>query len=209
MTPRQARIYAIKHDGKVIYVGNTMTSVEERFRDHFSRTRTAGQSRRGRFHCPKLHTHMQENNFTGYTLEILEFTSEELRYKREKHWIKKFDTRNNGCNGTIGGMVASGKDHYMWGKKAHPKALEESLKAHKGKPLSAEWREAISRGNKGKSRETVSHKVRCVTTGEEFKSIVECAKHFKVTMFTIQMILKGKSDPDRRVKLKGLEFVRV
>ncbi len=201
---KKVQVYAIRHEGIIIYIGNTGTPIEKRFQDHIYRARINSHR-----HCRKLNDHMRTNNYTGYSYEWLENTTEDLRYEREKYWIKKFNTRENGCNSTLGGISAVGEDHYMWGREHKPETKEKIRIAHTGRPLKEAHKEAIRKANLNIDRTSVSHRVKCITTGQEFKSIVECADHYKVTMFTIQMILRGKSNPDKRRKLKGLEFVRI
>jgi len=193
------KVYAIKHRGEIIYVGQTSHAAESRFWEHISRAKS------GRNSCPKLYDHMKKHVFTGYTLEILEFVHEEHQPdEREQFWIAKLKSQDQ-CNTTPGGKVARGKDHYMWGKKARPETVAASIAAHTGKPLSQEWKDAISRGNKGKKRPD-GFPVICTTTGEEFHSILAASKAYNVTMFTMQQIVYGRSDPKLRRKLRDLDF---
>lgn len=195
---RCPKIYAIKFRGKVIYIGQTTMSVDARFWEHLNR---AENGRRG---VPKLYSHMCKNSFRNYTFELLEIPEPGKEEEREIFWISKMRTRDTGCNTTPGGKVARGKDHYMWGRAAHPQAIAASVAWRKGKPLPQEWRDAISRGNKGKPRN--NQRVVCETTGEEFHSIRDAAKHFGVSMFTMQRIVQGLSEQKSRRKLKDLSF---
>lgn len=191
-------IYGIKFKGRVIYVGNSF-SAQDRWAEHLSKARA------GRFdQCPSLYQHMRENNYAGYTFEVLEVVEDRDRYEKEKEWIARLNTRDDGCNRTRGGISASGPDHYMWGKKAHPQAIAASVAFRKGKPMPQEWKDAIGRGNKGKK--TKGFAVVCTTTGDKFPSLNAAAKHYGVTMFVIQQIFHGRSDKTKRKKLKGLDF---
>jgi hypothetical protein len=149
------KIYGIKYGGDIIYVGQTCQSIETRFYSHIAAARGLRNSR-----APLLHAHFRENNFTGYTVEILEFCNIAERFNRERHWIDKLDTFNKAnsqkirkirCNKTAGGMP-KGPEHYMFGKPISRHVVEASIAARIGKPLSEEHK-AKQRAAAARNRE--------------------------------------------------------
>lgn len=108
MSQKKFKIYAIKHLGEVIYIGQTGDSVDARFWKHM--------------HCavndyvgsriPKLHAHIRENKAKNYTFEMLEVVeSGASRSDRERYWISFYGTQDK-CNTTAGGISPGGREHY-------------------------------------------------------------------------------------------------
>jgi group I intron endonuclease len=94
------KVYCIENklDGKK-YVGITKGEIQRRFKQHKTITKTKNTSN-------KSHIHNAMNlygidNFIVYELDSAE-TKEEL-FEKEKEWIKKLDSKNNGYNETDGG----------------------------------------------------------------------------------------------------------
>lgn len=99
-------IYCItnKVNGKQ-YVGLTMRTLEERFKEHCKAESAIGRA-------------LRKYGLDNFKLEIIDSseTSEDL-WKKESYWIKNKDTFRNGYNMTDGG----------WKKKEYSKTLNTSL----------------------------------------------------------------------------------
>lgn len=166
----KARIYAIRHNGKIIYVGQTRVTVDSRFFEHMRRAIS------GRTEVPKLFDYIRKHNAENFTFEMLEMVDNDRRFEREQHWVEFHDTKNNGCNTTKGGATGVGKDHYRYGKKGMTEAQKASAALRKGKKLSLEHRMAISKGNRGIPRPTLCKAVICTENNTVYPSIREAAK---------------------------------
>lgn len=93
---RKGFIYVItnKINGKQ-YVGQTSRDIDTRFHEHCAETR--GNS--------KLHSAIQKYGWQNFKVEQLEEVSLSDLDEREKYWISKLDTKENGYNILIGGQI--------------------------------------------------------------------------------------------------------
>lgn len=139
------KIYTISHKDKVIYVGQTIKSLSERFNQHFS---TAEKRPRA---CPKLYAKLNKYPHNEFNIQLIECS--ELGDERERFWIKELDTKLNGCNVADGGCVNRGM------KKSKEQIMAQSTRmknAYKKGNSLASWngssrqREFLSRLNKGR-----------------------------------------------------------
>ena len=71
---------------------------------------------------------------------------------------------------------------------ANKRRAEKSSKTLKGRKLTNEHKNKISESNKGKR----SMKVKCITTGEIFKSITEASEKYNIVRQNISSCCKGK-----------------
>lgn len=94
----QVNIYKIsnKLNGKA-YVGKTHLSIEERFKEHVK------DSKKRRCENRPLYRAFNKYGIHNFKLELIDTVPLEDENKAEIHYIKYFDTYNNGYNATIGG----------------------------------------------------------------------------------------------------------
>lgn len=110
------------------YVGQTTTTIAERWRCHVDHTRADVK----RLPCPALYKAMRKHGVEHFVIECLEECDVASLDERERFWIEKLDTfGENGYNLTVGGESSAG-----------------CLRL----PLSEEARRKISVGNRGKRR---------------------------------------------------------
>lgn len=94
-------IYVVKNKEKKIYVGETSTPLIERVKSHLRKRGTDFESL------------INRKNMNDFEWAILEenLTDIKERFDREKFFIKKYDTYNNGYNMTKGGGGTKGLKH--------------------------------------------------------------------------------------------------
>jgi len=113
------KVYCIENklNGKK-YVGITKGTIERRFKRHIE----IAKYKEKKQHLHKAMIKYGVENFIVYELDVANY-KEEL-FQKEKNWIKKLDTKNNGYNETDGGEGT-------WGWKPSPekqKILNEKQK---------------------------------------------------------------------------------
>lgn len=91
-------IYCItnKVNGKQ-YVGKTMDTVEQRFKEHLRNVNTERNKKR------PLYAAFKKYGINSFIVSTLEECEESLLNEREIFWINKLDTYRNGYNATCGG----------------------------------------------------------------------------------------------------------
>ena len=96
------KIYAIYEDGKPVYVGQTIKTINERWQEH------CNLARRGK-NGFLLHNKMRAHGLKHFTIKELEEIDTEHLNEREKYWIKELKTLcfENGYNLTQGGETCS------------------------------------------------------------------------------------------------------
>lgn len=91
-------IYKITNDvNNKIYVGKTLTSIENRFKEHKS-----DYKKRKKEHRP-LYSAMQKYGEEHFSIELLEEVPIDQLSEREIYWINTLDSYHNGYNATYGG----------------------------------------------------------------------------------------------------------
>jgi group I intron endonuclease len=136
------KVYCIENklDGKK-YVGITKGEIQRRFKQHKTITKIKNNSN-------KSHIHHAMNlygidNFIVYELDSAK-TKEEL-FEKEKEWIKKLDSKNNGYNETDGGEGTFGWKPTEEQRKENSKRLKEyylnnpELKKHLANKTKEYW----------------------------------------------------------------------
>lgn len=108
-----------KHTNKVTnksYIGQTKYSIEERLKQHY---RDARNSNKNRNSTRPFHLALLKYTSTDWNSEILkENLSKKEASTYEIHYIKEYDTYNNGYNATLGGdyllgyTPPKGNDHH-------------------------------------------------------------------------------------------------
>lgn len=137
----------------LIYVGCT-SDIKRRMREHkyYMRRRTND-----------LYKAMRTYGFNAFELSIIEEVDDNIKFDREKYWIAKLGSMNPsiGYNRTIGGTGTIGyifteqdlkkKSENLKGKyKPSAEQIERVRNLNKGKHLSKEVREKISKAHIGK-----------------------------------------------------------
>ena len=91
-----AYIYKITNDinGK-IYIGKTLLTVEERFKQHYHDSQRESMNHR------PLYAAMRKYGCNHFSVETVEETN--LPEEREKYWIEYYGSFKNGYNATVGG----------------------------------------------------------------------------------------------------------
>lgn len=128
-------VYVIQHrESGLRYVGATTKRLMERWSDHKSEAKTRGRRR--------LYQAIRESGpdaFDVFTVAVADSRIELTRL--EMAWTVGLGTNDpaKGYNDSIG-------------YKRSAQALQKHAASHRGKPLSAAHRAAVSRGNKGKPK---------------------------------------------------------
>lgn len=190
-------IYKItnKLNGKV-YIGQTVRSVKERYKEHCRKSTTV---------IDKAIKGVGKENFTVETIAQTD-SIEELN-ELEKYYIKHFDSINpqkgyNQCEGgenSLGyhhreetkelmrkrkeGMYFS-RDNPFYGKHHSKEQREKWSKERKGREISQEWRNNLSKSH--------YKKVMNVTTGEIFESVTKASESVGAPATHITRVCKGK-----------------
>jgi len=179
-------VYGIKFRGRMIYVGITTNSVNQRVYKHFSQAR----SPQDRDACPELYGHIRANpDISEYSISILDQCSREDAETVEKAYVEKYDTWRNGFNRTKGGNWPRGSDHYLYGKHVAKHIVEASVKSRLGKRLSEQHKAKLREAHLG--RKDQSKPIRCIDTNEVFPSIAEAARVKNVSKTTLLRHLSG------------------
>lgn len=156
-------IYIIRNNvNDKVYIGQTKRTVEARWKAHKS-NRNLKKNQDNHFY--RALRKYGVNAFYPEILEVVEAeTSKELKKKldeREKHYILKYNSFNEGYNSTTGGEGSLGHKASMESRKkmsekqrGRKTSAETRLKqsiAHKGRIISEESRLKLSKSKKGKS----------------------------------------------------------
>lgn len=118
-------IYKIINDiNNKIYVGKTLSTIEERFKKHCSDSKKATCKKR------PLYDAMNKYGIEHFHIELIEECSLEVVNDREIYWINTLNSYHNGYNATLGGDGA----HYI----DYDKILELWNKGYNNKQISLE-----------------------------------------------------------------------
>ena len=91
-------IYKITNDiNDKVYVGKTLLSIEERFKEHKQ------DYQRARCEKRPLYNAMNKYGIEHFQISLIEECPIEILSEREKYWIKELGTYHNGYNATLGG----------------------------------------------------------------------------------------------------------
>lgn len=80
------------------YIGQSI-NIEQRYKDHLSRAKNNSKQEKSSL----LHKAIQKYGIKNFSFEILEECSKEKLNEREKYWIKKYNSHQDGYNQTDGG----------------------------------------------------------------------------------------------------------
>lgn len=136
-----ALIYRIDNRATgLTYVGQTILSLEERWRAHVDYANWVAK------HRPEKDTHfaraIRKYGVEAFVPSVVEETTEELLNEREVHWIAELDTFGNGYNSTMGGSGRRGYEcseetrdkmrQKATGRKMSPEAVEKMAASKRG-----------------------------------------------------------------------------
>lgn len=94
----EGSIYKIYNDiNDKLYIGKTVTSLEERFKQHVK------DSKRRRNEKRPLYNAMNKYGINHFHIELIEKCNLEELSAREIYWIGYYNTYHNGYNATLGG----------------------------------------------------------------------------------------------------------
>lgn len=92
-----AYIYVIKNKiNNKVYIGATTQNIKSRFMQH---TKMSTINKRNY----KIQCAVREFGKENFYCELLEIVDDEKMYEKERYYIKKYDSFNNGYNSTLGG----------------------------------------------------------------------------------------------------------
>lgn len=146
------RIYLVTNQvNNKRYIGQTIKSLDERFKGHVNSARQGGNS--------PIHCAIRKHGPINFTINLLEECASATELNdQEMHWIKHFNTfHSNDYNATLGGAGASGYTASPETRKKLSEMFRKERNPFWGKTHTSETRRKISRANKGR---TVSQSLR-------------------------------------------------
>lgn len=207
-------VYSITSPSNKVYVGITLTTPKNRFREHIAFSKRGNSNRK----ISNAFRKYGPDNLKLSTLEILEHDVKEELYKalceREKFHIHNLDTFINGYNCTLGGegtVGLVGELNQFYGKKHKPETIQRLRELASVRKHTEETKRKISEAGKGRvhSKESIEKmkqrkerkQVICLDTKETFDSITDCSNYFKITRSDIRKVCEGK-----RITAHGMKF---
>lgn len=191
-------IYKITNtiNGK-IYIGQTSQSIKSRWKNHLIDCKRAKNN--------KFYNAIKKYGEENFVIEIIEYGigSQELLNKKERHWIKFYDSYKNGYNSTWGGEESP--MHY----KEVCKKVSNTMK---GRGLTEEHKKKISLSNKGKPgtphteefkkyiSEILSNRIVSQETREKLKNANLGKKQSKETKLKRSKAMKGRKFTEEHKK---------
>lgn len=107
------------------YIGCTINKIEKRFEEHIYRCFKTDIN-------TKLYNSIRKYGIENFTIELLEICDINVIYNKEREYIVKFNTYENGLNSTFGGEGCLGYVHSNEIRKKISRALKNG-NSHKGK----------------------------------------------------------------------------
>jgi group I intron endonuclease len=201
------KVYCIENkiDGKK-YVGITRGEIERRFKQHKTITKTKNDSNKSHIHNAMALYGIE--NFIVYELDYAE-TKEEL-FEKEKHWIKKLDTKNNGYNETDGGEGTFGWKPTEEQRKQNSERIKKVMENEEHKKLLSE--KSKNYWNNLDEEERNRRKKQFLEAREKIYRTASKGKHWNLSNETKQKISfakKGKkASEETRKKLSEIAKCR-
>lgn len=208
-------IYKITSPSGKCYIGLTK-NFKQRMKQHEK------DSKKGKRVFYKAITKYGFNNFKKEILEVVECETREELYKKleekEKFYIKKFDSFNNGYNGTEGGegtLGLFGEKNPFFNKKHKKTSIDKIREKALNRTHTKETKDKISSVLKSKNcgekessakglkkaQKVNMKKVVCVETGELFDSLTDCSIKTGINRSDIGSVCNLK-----RISAKGFTF---
>lgn len=124
--PKIGKIYKIKNlINEKEYVGCTISTLKKRFEEHIFRCLKTDSN-------TKLCNSIRKYGFENFRIELIDECDVSNIYEKEKHFINKMNTFENGLNTTYGGEGCLGYKHSKEICEKISKVLKEG-KSHKNK----------------------------------------------------------------------------
>jgi len=124
--PKIGKIYKIKNlINEKEYVGCTISTLKKRFEEHIFRCLKTDSN-------TKLCNSIRKYGFENFRIELIDECDVSNIYEKEKHFINKMNTFENGLNTTYGGEGCLGYKHSKEICEKISKTLKEG-KSHKNK----------------------------------------------------------------------------
>lgn len=153
------------------YIGETSKTLEKRWKWHIN------HAKRNKPSATKFHKQIYEQGFDNWNLEILEENVlTENRVEKERYWIEKYNTFNNGYNMNKGGggvVFFSEKIRNQMSKNRKGRIVTKETRnkisqSQKGKLVSEETKKKISEAGKGHvTSDVTKQKLRIANTGRK------------------------------------------
>lgn len=209
-------VYSITSPSNKVYVGITLTTPKNRFREHIAFSKRGNSNRK----ISNAFRKYGPDNLKLSTLEILEHDVKEELYKalceREKFHIHNLDTFINGYNCTLGGegtVGMVGELNPFYGKKHNPETVAKFKEMAKLRRHTPESRKKLSEAGKGRKHKAESiqkmkevqrkrsKRVICLDNQIIYPSLTNCSEQLKITRSDIRKVCEGK-----RITAHGMKF---
>jgi len=191
-------IYCIRNtvNGKM-YIGQTRNYGRRVIQHRYRLSVTDNQSYKA---YSKLYPAVQKYGIGAFSFELIEECCADHLNDREIYWIRHFDTYKNGYNATIGG---GNPIAYWTGKKRSAETIAKVSASLRGKVHSEETRRKRSAALAGKTFPGKGRfrAIRCIETGEEYKSVKQACLAIGCSQSLMHKHLKGI-----RATAKGYTF---
>jgi group I intron endonuclease len=201
------------------YIGSSH-KLEKRKRTHFS------DLRRNRHHSIHLQRSYNKYGRDNFKFEVIEYCEEVRLLDLENYYLKVLKPEYNMSKDARSPMKGrkhkketiekfkkikrvSGKDHYAYGTKYSKERIQKLVESRKGYKHSEETKKKMSETSKRLNRwldlkQSTEKQRKSVidSSGNTFKSMIECARYWKISVQTVCDILKGRHYKTR----KGISF---
>lgn len=190
-------IYKITNlNNKKEYIGCTIYSLKKRLNEHFFRCKNIELNTK---FCNSVRKHGVEN----FNIELIEECDISIIYEREKYYIDKLNTFNNGLNSTCGGEGCLGYKHNSEIRKKISDILKNG-KSNKGKSYEIIYGEK-SLEQKQKRRESVKKNWKTLTEKERKSRIDKINQGVKKNVKFSERIIKEIKDKfNKGLKVKDI-----
>lgn len=177
-------IYIIKNDiNDKVYIGKTVHTLKERLRQHINNSNNDNDTHRKSHFHNAIRKYGAEHFFISELYKYESDDADELNkhlYEKEKEFIQKFDSYNNGYNSTLGGEGVG--------------SLYGELNHFYGKTHSEESKKMI--GEKSKERNAI----KCTHTKEAIsKRAISRSERMQKKIFTDKELAQFKAMSERKV----------
>lgn len=201
-----------------VYIGQTITSFKRRYNkggnsniEKIYNTHKYNKEHNFSYNKHLLYS-IEKYGFDAFEVDIefdIAYSKEELDF-REDYWIIYYNSINNGYNHRRGGSNGSlceetkqkisiankGENNPFYGKQHTEETKKKMSEERKGRELTDEWRNNLSKAQKGKrlgKNNPSANSVICLTTGRIFFTQKEGAEYYGIKNYkSIGMCCKGK-----------------
>lgn len=169
MHTRKAYVYTITNiKTEKQYVGITI-NIKRRKRDHFTALKMDKH----------YNSHLQ-HDFNKYDRDkfkfvVIEETTENKVYKREKFWIKKLNSFRNGYNFNLGGKGAKLDEEHPWLGKQLPQYMKDKISKTVSKSISGEKHPFYEKHHSEETKKKISKTLKGKSLNELHDDNCQCA----------------------------------